>query len=204
MVKTKFTIKNEERRNRIANILSTFRGLKNTTSITTRRKNILVTHMQDKDGDNNNDRPHAANVFAEFYEELYTSTTKTRSHEHEDKYEHQGTMKPFTLRERNDAINQLKRGKATNTRGVNAKLTEYSTRKKTQKAPATTVQQSHQTPRATTTELERHDDQRYIQERGTDLAIELPTHLFDPHLVQTLQPTSLQTTTTHTRRQPNR
>ena len=56
-------------------------------------------------------------MFAEFYKELYTSTTKMQEHEHEqeDKYEQ-------------DAINQL-RGNAANTRGVNAEMITNSTRK---------------------------------------------------------------------------
>ena len=41
-------IKNEERRHMIAKIVSTFRRLKNTISIKTRRKRILFTHIQDR------------------------------------------------------------------------------------------------------------------------------------------------------------
>ena len=70
------TIKNEERRNKIANNLSTFGGLKNTTSIKTRRKKILVTYRQDKDGNNKYDRHDIADVFEYFWGDLYTSTTK--------------------------------------------------------------------------------------------------------------------------------
>ena len=87
MIKNKIRmIKNEVRRHKIASILSNFHGLKNTTSIKTRRKIVLRRHIQDKAGNNKYDRQDIADVFAEFYEELYTSTTKT--HEHEDKYEH--------------------------------------------------------------------------------------------------------------------
>ena len=117
------TIKNEERRNSISNFLSIFRRFKNTSSIKTRRKKILVTHMQCKTGDSKYDRQDIADVFAEFYEDLNTSTTKKHEHEHEDKYEqHQDTLRPFAMQEIADAINQLKRGKAADTRGVNAEM----------------------------------------------------------------------------------
>ena len=87
MIKKKIrTIENEEMRNKIANIWSTFRGLKNTTSIKPRKK-ILTTHTQDKDGINKYDRQDTADVVAELYEEFHTSTTKTLEHEHEDKHE---------------------------------------------------------------------------------------------------------------------
>ena len=114
MIKKKIrTIKVEERRPNIASIVSSFRGLKNTTSIKTRRKNIHTTHMQDKTGNNKYGRQDIADVFAEFCEEFCTSTTKTHEHEHEDNYEeHHDTMKPFTMQEINDAIHQLKAGKA--------------------------------------------------------------------------------------------
>ena len=49
-------IENEERRHKLANILSNFRGFKNTTSIKTRRKKVRATHMQDKAGNNKYDR----------------------------------------------------------------------------------------------------------------------------------------------------
>ena len=69
-------------------------------------------------------------MFAECCEELYTSTTNTHEHEHEDKYEqHQDTMTPFRMQEINDAINQLKRGKEADTKGVNAEMIKYSTRR---------------------------------------------------------------------------
>ena len=69
-------------------------------------------------GKNKYDRQDIADVLEQFYEELCESTPKT--HEHEANFEqHIDTMKPFTMQELNDAINQLKRGKAVDTRGVN-------------------------------------------------------------------------------------
>ena len=68
--------KNEERRHKIESILSHFRGSKNVLSIKTRRKKVLLTHMQDKASNNKEDRQDVADVLEEFCEVFYTSTTK--------------------------------------------------------------------------------------------------------------------------------
>ena len=84
--------------------------------------------MQDKASNNRQD---IAGVLAELCEELYTQTTKSHEpkHEHENKFErHRDTMEPFTMQELNDAINQLEKGKATDTRGVNADMIKCFTR----------------------------------------------------------------------------
>ena len=58
-------------------------------------------------------------------EEAWTrSWTRTRG----QVQQHQDTMKPFTMQELNDAINQFKRGSAADTIGVNAEMIKYSTR----------------------------------------------------------------------------
>ena len=100
-------------------------------------------------------------MFAEFYEELYTSTTKT--HEHEDNCEqYQGTMKPFTMQELNDAINQFER--------------------RLKKTQTTTAQQSHDVK----------IQERGHHHRTTDPFVRSPllyklfTHLFFERLVPTL------------------
>ena len=100
------------------------------TSIKTTRKKILVTHTQDKAGNIKYDRQDIADVFAEFYEELYTSTTKAHEHEQKDHYEqYQHTVKSFTMPEPSDSINQLNRGEAADTRGLNAEVIKYSARR---------------------------------------------------------------------------
>ena len=53
--------------------------------------------------------------------------------------------------------------------------------------------QSHPPKRRTTTKLAGHNDQSQKQERGPVIAIQLPAHLFDLHLVQTPQPALLPT-----------
>ena len=114
----------------------------------------------------------------------YSSTTKTHDHEPEDRHKQpQHMMRPFTMQDLDKAINQHKRGKVADTRGVNAEMIKYSIRRLTKqllrltptspltcqrsndqaqeetKTFATTVQQSHQTKRSTATTLVGHDDQ---------------------------------------------
>ena len=106
------------------------------------------------------DRQRIADVFAEFNEDHCTSTTRTHEHEHEDQYEqHQDTMKPFAMQE-------IERGQRRD---------DQILHQNTQQAFTTIVKQSHQQSGATTTELERHDDQSGAQERGPGLAIEPPS-----------------------------
>ena len=79
----------------------------NTTSIkTSLRKNFLTAHMQDKIGTNKYDRQGIADVFAEFYEEVYTSTTRTHGHEG-SRNQPQHTMTPVTMQQLDDAINHI-------------------------------------------------------------------------------------------------
>ena len=110
--------------------------------------------MQDKASTNKYDRQDIADVFAEFYEERHTSTTMTHEHEPEPEgnYEqHQQTKKPFTTQELSEATNQLKRGKAADTREVNAEMIKYPP----EKTHTTTAQQGRQSPRAPTGGIRR-------------------------------------------------
>ena len=89
-------VENNEWSQNVADIFCIFRGLNNTTSIETRLKKVLITHMQDKTGTNKCDRQGIAKVFAEFYKELYASTIKTHEHEqptttHDDAVHDAGT-----------------------------------------------------------------------------------------------------------------
>ena len=57
-------------------------------------------------------------------------SASTNTHEHEDNHEQlQHRTKPFTMQDIIDAIDQMNRGKAGNTRGVNAEMITYSTRR---------------------------------------------------------------------------
>ena len=94
---------------------------KNTNSIKTGRKKVLITDMQGKTGTNKHDRQGIADVLTEFYEELYTSTSKTQEHEHEDNDQLHHSMTPFTMQELNSAINQLKRAKLQTQEGSTQK-----------------------------------------------------------------------------------
>ena len=134
---------------------------------------------------------------------LICSTTKKHEHEHEDKYEqHQDTLKPFTMQELNDAINQLKRGKAADTRGVNAEMIKYSTRRLTEHLLRLYNKANNPSSNHHGTGETRRS--KLYTRAGTWRHRRLSTHLFDTKLVQAFQPISRQPTTTRTRRQPNR
>ena len=64
-------IKRVERRHRIATILHEFQGLKNIAGVKSRRRRTLITQMKDENGQEKTDRTSIANVFADFYAELY-------------------------------------------------------------------------------------------------------------------------------------
>ena len=117
-----------------------------------------------------------------------SSAPQRRRHEHEHEYNYnqpQRTMTPFTMQELSYAINQLERSNEHSIRKVKThRLRLYS--------------------KAISTKLAEHDDQCHIQERRPIGTIQISTHLFDAHLVQTLQPAPLQTSATHARRQPIR
>ena len=62
-----------KQRHKIAETLEQFRNLKGIPKIKTVRKKVLIVKMVNKDGETENDRMGIANIFADFYEQLYTS-----------------------------------------------------------------------------------------------------------------------------------
>ena len=88
---------------------------------------------------------------------------------------------------------------AADTRGVNAEMIKHYTRrvkKHSLRLYCKVTKPSEEPP------PNWRDGQHHVPERGPVIAIQLPIHLFDPHLIQTLQPAHLPTSTTHTGRQP--
>ena len=70
------TQKRRKRRAHIGGVLEKFRNLKSIARIKTRRRRTLITHMTDKEGSKRTTRQEIADVFAEFYEQLYSSTAE--------------------------------------------------------------------------------------------------------------------------------
>ena len=56
---------------KIGDMLHRFQGLKNIAGVKSIKKRKLITHVSDKNGREHTDRQQIANVFADFYEDLY-------------------------------------------------------------------------------------------------------------------------------------
>ena len=115
-----------------------------------------------------------ADVFAEIYEELYTSTTTTYDHEDSHK-QSQRTMMPFTMQKIDEAINQLKKTKASDTRGVNTEMIRQQKSQKNTCCVCTTKSssQARHPPDSTI---------KVIQKLKPVTLTRLPTHLLCPIL----------------------
>ena len=72
---------------RIGKIMEEFKGLKFVAGIKNKNKKNIMTSMIDKEGNTCTDRVEIANVFAEFYEDLYRKRAKDGEGEKEDKEE---------------------------------------------------------------------------------------------------------------------
>ena len=66
-------IKNLQRRSQISMILDKFRGLREISSLKSRKKKTLIASITDKNGGECTDRQGIADVFADFYADLYGS-----------------------------------------------------------------------------------------------------------------------------------
>eukprot|EP00959_Pyramimonas_sp_CCMP1952_P056716 1184681-Pyramimonas_sp.AAC.1 len=85
-----------------------------------RRRRTLITEMVGNDGTNHTTRQGIAHVFATFYEELYKSTdTVDAAPSTTDAHQH---ITPFTVKELDAAISQLKLGKSWDTEGITAEM----------------------------------------------------------------------------------
>ena len=75
-------LKKMERRSKF----DTFRGLKRITAATSRQRKALITHLKDKHGQEQTERANIADVFAEFYGQLYAApgVGKDRNDEKDD------------------------------------------------------------------------------------------------------------------------
>ena len=96
------------------------------------KRRILIPKIRNKDGEAEKTRQGIANVFAEFYEELYKGEDEQ---DDESKYTHidqenadscqNGTIPEFTKEEIQDAIHRLKKGKAKDNSGVRAEQLKF-------------------------------------------------------------------------------
>ena len=137
--------KRVEHTTKIDEILEKYKGLKRIACIKNDGKRPYIAQMQDKHGRRQTQRQSIADIFASFYEELYkTSTTTTttdqddgaiRPNDHNEQddgwadggrgqseHDSQYAIPEFTKEELEQAIDQLKKGKACDQRGLVAEM----------------------------------------------------------------------------------
>ena len=128
-----------------------------------------------KSGSNKYDQQSIVVVFAEFYEELHTSTATTQDHE-DSRNQPRHTMTSSTMQALDDSIHQLKKSEASDTRSVSPEIRSFFS------------------------EIASFEDQSYLHEWRLVIFVERLTHVFNPYSVHTFQPTLLQSSATQTRR----
>jgi hypothetical protein len=113
--------KREKRRDQIKVKLEEFKNIKHIPRFKTRERSRLIVQMMDKHGTTQTNRMSIANVFATFYEELYSRRVT------EDAYEATGQVEgdnvpAFTENELLKALRSLKNGKCKDTAGIRAEM----------------------------------------------------------------------------------
>jgi len=114
-------IKKPERRARIEAILQSFTGLKRITHIKSRRRRNLITHMTNKEDKEVTDRQSIADVFADFYDDLY-ATRHGQTSAHSSDFGDPETIPPFTAGELEEAVRHLRNGRSKDGAGVIAEM----------------------------------------------------------------------------------
>ena len=108
----------ERKRERIGTILHEFRDLKSIASIKRAGRKDLITRVMDDDGNTVTSRKGIAEVFADFYETLYTGTGEHIA-EHVLGIDELGDDEmAFSMAELEQALKLLKRGKAKDCAGI--------------------------------------------------------------------------------------
>lgn len=111
-----------KRRSRIDCILKEFRGLRYITGIKANNKKTMFASMLDRDGKVCTDREDIANVFADFYEDLYkrrehVQTIRANNTEHTAE-----VVEPISVNELRERLKTMAKKKAADTKGVVVEL----------------------------------------------------------------------------------
>ena len=111
-------MRRERQHEKISETLAEFRDLKRIPRIKTVQKKKLIVQMSDQNGQLQTDRKAMADIFADFYEELYAS------HEQAETFDSMQTTQvpPFTLKELTDAVRTVKSKKCADTNGIRAEM----------------------------------------------------------------------------------
>ena len=111
---------------RIGKILSEFRGLKEIQGIKGASGSRRIRCINDRDGRCKEDSHSIADVFAEFYEDLYKCRVPNGGGYPEGKSHEDPAAEPFSLDELLGALKDMKRGKARDDAGVAAEMLKDS------------------------------------------------------------------------------
>ena len=107
----------------IGETLEKFENLKSIPRIKTVKKRTLIVKMVNKDGKMESDRISIANIFADFYEQLYASRNASQANvAYDDRSE---TIDPFTRGELVKSIKDLNSNRCADARGVKAEMLKY-------------------------------------------------------------------------------
>ena len=107
---------------RIRKILADFKGLKKIPAIRDPKGNKRIDSMRDANGKLVTAKQEVADVFALFYETLYTGQPKEVGHALEEDECLRESLEPITLEELRAALALMKRGKAKDENGIIAEM----------------------------------------------------------------------------------
>ena len=117
-----------QRQHHLETILQDYCRLNRISNIKSNRHKTLISELTMTAGRKVNDRQEIADVFADFYESLYTrqqyatTTTMHAPPQHNDADSTTQPIPPFTLDELDKALRQLRNGKSSDTTGIIAEM----------------------------------------------------------------------------------
>ena len=111
-------VKREIQHEKVAQTLREFRDLKRIPRIKTVKKRNFIVQMVDRDGNHQTDRKTIADIFAQFYEELYSSAQQALATDTSERT----VPTLFTLSELSQALKSLKRNRCADRNGIRAEM----------------------------------------------------------------------------------
>ena len=105
------------RQDKIEQILLEFRGLKDIAFCTTAKRRAHIVEMEDERGHKHSDQAGIAEVFASFYEKLYTGQKTVKGPDTA-----RTQQQPLTKKELTEALNKMSKGKAADDSGIVAEM----------------------------------------------------------------------------------
>ena len=105
------------RQDKIEQILLEFRGLKDIALCTTAKRRAHIVEMEDERGHKHSDQAGIAEVFASFYEKLYTGQKTVKGPDTA-----RTQLQPFTQKELTEALKKMSKEKAADDSGIVAEM----------------------------------------------------------------------------------